>query len=119
MNEERVAKYLRVSGRAVRRYAARGKLTARRDGTDGRAVYDDGELQSLKNEMDARALLTSASDISLTSKCILSLDEAIVLSGLSRQTLLQSILEGNLEAKSAGSGYVVGRDELEELARTL
>jgi len=78
MNEERAAKYLRVSGRAVRRYAARGKLTVRRDGTDGRAVYDDGELQSLKNEMDARALPASASDVSLSSKTTLSLDEAIM-----------------------------------------
>ena len=115
MEKEEAARYLGVSVRAVERYAARGKLTARHEG-EGRVVYDEGEVRLLRVEMDGRALPARPA-LGLAHKRTLSLDEAATLSGLARKVLLHSILEGRLRVQVGSPGYRVARDELDDFAR--
>ena len=118
VGEGEAAEHLGVSVGAVARYAARGRLRARR-ASGGGAAYDLGELRGLKAEMDARAECAEGAAATLASKATLTSEEATAVSGVARQVIIAAILDGRLAAELTGDGYEVGREELEAFSRML
>ena len=67
MDKKETAEFLGVTIRAVERYQQQGKLTPRyeKGKTTKKVVYDDGEVQQLKDELESPATII---DISPTNK---------------------------------------------------
>jgi excisionase family DNA binding protein len=171
------AEFLGVGIRAVERYSEQGRLTVRYEKGKTRpvAVYDDKELQTLKEELKANidppmrpqvmkpanpeqdasgvsgAAATQQQSLALTStiptatravkeladlfklfenarqptiidlasKPLLKLDEASVLTGLSRQILRDAIKTKKLKAKIVGRAWRIKREDIDQFIKRI
>ena len=110
MSKDEVARYLCVSVGAVERYTARGRLGVKADSVGGQPRYDESEVRTLKEEMDARM-----SEVRRYRRT-LSLEEAVAATGLPREELLGRAIDGRLRARWCGSAVRLRRTEVEGLA---
>src|SRR5215510_7163817 len=115
MTKAEAAKYLGVSQRTLSRYVTDGKLnpTYRKGKTNDVAVFEESELKKLKKEMESGKEGGRGKAVPIEAKFILSLDEAVSLSGLPKKSLELAIKRGSLKTVKTEELIYIKRKDLE------